>query len=642
MRFGTKSMMWVLAMALALPLFAVRAPSRANASTPVAGESIALKALSNNNYVCADNSGASPLIANRTSAGSWEQFAVKDAGGGLYALQANVNGKYVSKQANNQLVANATTIGANEKFQIVDAGGNQIYILSNANGKYVSADVSTTVPLHADSDSAGPAETFERVVIFSPNPQGPHYLGVTFGFSDRTLHGGSYDNQGNQILNLPLFKATADESKFWDNYVEELLSAGVDFVAPTIRGYLDPPLSANSGGDTRKLSGLVAAINRRGAADRLKISALDDTPASMTDKKNAFKHGTGGYNPKFDVGDADGTGEGGYKYIWDNNLRAFFQAVPDNMRFKIDGRPVIYEWGIGDFAFTNQGNGNLKKMVEYVRQQAQTEFGVNPFLIVDQSWLSEDPTVASVVDGVHNWFPVPGGKSINTFNGKNFAVTVPSFRFDVGSTHMEIQPNHGQTLKDNLAATVPISLVTLVEGFSDWEENAAMWRGRDGTYAQTWYDYPNQMINILRQFSRDPFPSALRVEAESADAYSDTTAGNVFGFYRDGDLDVGETGDTGGGWNVGNIAPGEWLEWKEVPLQGTVTLKVRVATPNSGKRLRFVVDGVAGPTTTLPNTGGWQTYQTVNAGTFTFPSGSYHTVRLEMIDGDFNVNYWTN
>ncbi|QHW32750.1 DUF5010 domain-containing protein [Paenibacillus rhizovicinus] len=632
-----------LAVLLALPLF-LQTPGKANASTPVIGETIALKALSNNNYVSADNAGNDPLIANRTSAGVWEQYVIRDAGGGLYALQANANDKYVSRQTtSNYLVANATTIGANEKFQIIDAGGSNIYIKSNSNGLYADADIAPTLPMIANRTSAGPWETFEKVVISSPQLQGPHYLGVTFGFSDTTLHGGSYVNQGNSIFNLPLFKATADEAKFWDNYVEELVTSGVDFVAPTIRGFLDPAMSANSGGDTRKLSGLVDAINRRGAAGQLKISALDDTPASMTDKKNAFKHGTGGYNPPFDIGDATGAGEGGYQYIWDHNLRAFFQAVPDSMRFKIDGRPVIYEWGIGDFAFTNQGNGNLKKMVDYIRQRAQAEFGINPYLIVDQSWLTEDPTVASVVDGVDGWFPVPGGKSVTAFNGHNFGVTVPSFRFVAGTTSMIIDPNHGQTFKDNLNATVPGSLVTLVEGFSDWEENTAMWRGRDGAYAQTQYDYPNQMINILRKYSQNPFPAARRIEAESADLYNDTTTGSAFGgIYRDGSIDVENTGDTGGGWDVGSIAAGEWLEWKEIPLQGTVTMKVRIATPNSGKRLRFVIDGTAGATVTLPNTGGWQTYQTVNAGTFTFPSGSYHTVRIEMIDGDFNLNYWSN
>ncbi|MFC5532597.1 DUF5010 domain-containing protein [Cohnella yongneupensis] len=637
-----KKALLLLAALLVLPALALNGPGKADAALPVIGETIALKALSNNNYVCADNAGADPLIANRATAGVWEQFVVRDAGGGLFALQSNANNKYVSKRADNVLIASATTIGANEKFQIIDAGGNNVYLKSGANNQYVDADISPTLPLIANRASAGPWETFQKVVVSTPQPQGPHYLGVTFGISKETMTGGPYVNQGNQIFDLPLFKSTADEAKFWDNYVEELVTSGVDFVAPTIRGYLDPAHPANNGGDTRKLSGLVDAINRRGAGAQLKISALDDTPASMTDKKNAFKHGTGGYNPPFDVGDANGTGEGGYAYIWDHNLRAFFTAVPDNLRFKIDGRPVIYEWAMGDFAFTNQGNGNLKKMVEYIRQRAQAEFGVNPYLIVDQSWLSEDPTVASVVDGVHGWFPVPGGRTVTTFGGNNFGVAVPSFRFVVGSTNMNIDPNHGQTLIDNLNATVPNSLVTLVEGFTDWEENAATWRGREGAYAATKYDYPNQMINILRRFSRSPFPAQLRIEAESADSYNDTTSGSATGVYRDGSMDVETTSDAGGGWDVGYTEAGEWLEWKEVPLQGAVTLKLRVASPLSGKRIRFVIDGVAGATVTVPNTGDWQSYQTINAGTFSFGSGTYHTVRLEMLDGGINLNYWTN
>ncbi|MCK9858648.1 DUF5010 domain-containing protein [Paenibacillus sp. ATY16] len=641
MNISRRMLLSAIAFLLAMPFFTY-SPSKANASSVVISETIAFKALSNDMIVTAENAGKDPMLANRSAVGVWEQFIVRDAGDGLYALQANANNKFVSLQANNQLIPTAETIGANEKFQIIDAGGDNVYLKSTANGRYVSADVSSSVPLIVNKTEAGQAETFKRVIVSSPQYEGPHYLGVTFGFSDTTLHGGNYVNQGNPIYNLPLFKASADESKFWDNYVEELLSAGVDFVAPTIRGYLDPPMSANSGGDTRKLSGLVEAIKRRGAADQLKISALDDTPASMTDKKNAFKHGTGGYDPAFDVGDADGTGEGGYQYIWDHNLRAFFQAVPDEMRFKIDGRPVIYEWGIGDFAFTNQENGNLKKMVEYVRQQAQAEFGINPYLIVDQSWLTEDPSVADVVDGVDGWFGVPGGKSVTYFNGHNFAVAVPSFRFVAGSTYMEIDPNHGQTFKENLKETVPGSLVTLVEGFSDWEENAAMWRGREGSYEQTHYDYPNQMINILRSYSQNPFPENMRVEAESADSYSDTTTGNSYGLYRDGDMDIQSNTDSEGGWSVGDTAPGEWLEWKELPLQGTVTLKVRAAAKTGNVRLRFVIDGVAGPTIKVPNTGGMQSYETVNAGTFTFPTGSYHTVRLEILKGSVNINYWSN
>jgi len=111
--------------------------------------------------------------------------------------------------------------------------------------------------------------------------------------------------------------------------------------------------------------------------------------------------------------------------------------------------------------------------------------------------------------------------------------------------------------------------------------------------------------------------------------------------YRAGNLDVQPTTDSGGGWNVGSIATGERLEWQQVPLQGTTNFSVRVASTNATAKLRFVIDGTAGPTITVPNTGDWQTYQTVSAGDFSFTAGTYHTVRIEFLTGNLNFNYWT-
>lgn len=469
------------------------------------------------------------------------------------------------------------------------------------------------------------------------------YLGVTFGMDTGTLAGPPYENQGSTIFNLPMYLPNGDLSAFWDSYVEQLTTAGVNFVAVDVRGYVPGSAQPNGGGDPRILTGLVNAITKRGVGTQLKIAAFDDTPASMTDKKNQIKHHTGGYDPTFDIGDSTGTGEGGYQYIWDNNLRPFYAAVPDSLRFKINGQPVVYEWSINDFAFTDQGNGNAAKMLAYVRSHAQSEFGVNPYFIVDGSWLSQDPTVSGQVNGSDNWFSVPGnGNSLATFNGGTYGVAVPGFRFVSGSTNMVIDPDHGQTLANNLVATVNAGArVTLVEGFTDWQENAGLMRTATGSYADRLTDYPSQMINIMRRYSTTPFPTATRVEAETADADSDTTPGNQWNVYRSDDVDVQPTTDTGGGWNVGAIAAGEWLEWEQVPLQGTVDLKVRVASTNAGGQLRFVVDGVAGPTVTVPNTGDWQTYQTVDAGTFSFNPGTYHTVRVQFLTGDFNLNYWT-
>jgi hypothetical protein len=246
-----------------------------------------------------------------------------------------------------------------------------------------------------------------------------------------------------------------------------------------------------------------------------------------------------------------------------------------------------------------------------------------------------------VVNGANGWFSMPSPYTNQTFNGESYGVAVPGFRFVSGTSNMLIDPRHGQTLTDNLEATVNGGAkITLLEGFSDWQEGAALWRTRNAPYDTTQRDYPNQDINILRRYSNAPFPADMVVQAESADAVNDTTAGNLWNVYRGDDLDVQPTTDTGGGWNVGSVAAGEWLQWREVPLQGTENLRVRLANPNNGAQIRLVVDGVPGPVVNVPNTGGWQTWQTVDAGTFQFSAGTYHTVQIQQVAGGENINWW--
>jgi hypothetical protein len=468
-----------------------------------------------------------------------------------------------------------------------------------------------------------------------------NFLGVTFGFTSGTLDGSGYGKGNGPAYNLPMYKPDGNNAHFWDSYVEQLQTAGVDFVAPTIRGSIPGKPQFDGAGAPAKLAGLVSAIQRRGA--NIKVSALDDTAASLTALKNEDKHNRSSYTPRFDVADVNGTGEGGYKYMWNYNLQEWYKAVPANLRFAINGHPVIYEWSLADAFFVNQGNGHAAAMLRYVKQQAQAQFGVAPYFIVDDTWISKDPAVANVADGVDNWFTMAHSYTLATFKGQKFGALAPGFHVGTGSTAMNIDPNHGNTFKTGLQSTVGAgALVTLVEGFTDLQENCAMWRGRPGTYAATRYDYPNQMINILRQYSRDPFPTGTRIEAEGADSYYDTTSGNASGTYRDGDLDVLAVTDQGPGWAVGSTAAGEWLQWQEIPLSGTVTLKVRMSSVTAGRQVRFTIDGKAGPVVTVPDTGSWTTYQTVDAGTFTLAANSHHTVRVTFLNGGVNLNYWSD
>src|ERR1700722_16380700 len=131
-------------------------------------------------------------------------------------------------------------------------------------------------------------------------------------------------------------------------------------------------------------------------------------------------------------------------------------------------------------------------------------------------------------------------------------------------------------------------------------------------------DYPNQRINILRQYSNNPFPTDLKEEAEGCDTFGGGVGGGYSAnYYRNGNISIYPCTDTYGGYYVGNIQSGQWLQWQSVPLQGSFHISVRVATGNASGSLHFVIDGTTYPSVTLPNTGGLGNWQTVDAGGYT-------------------------
>ena len=102
-------------------------------------------------------------------------------------------------------------------------------------------------------------------------------------------------------------------------------------------------------------------------------------------------------------------------------------------------------------------------------------------------------------------------------------------------------------------------------------------------------------------------------ESGTAPAYYDTTAGNKASAYRATDVDIEATADSSGAFNVGWVKAGEWLKYTvNVSAGGTYTLETRVAAYGTGGRFRVEVDGVdaTGPIS-VPNTGGWQVWQTI-------------------------------
>lgn len=132
-----------------------------------------------------------------------------------------------------------------------------------------------------------------------------------------------------------------------------------------------------------------------------------------------------------------------------------------------------------------------------------------------------------------------------------------------------------------------------------------------------------------------------RIEAEDFDRYYDTSNGNVGGAYRTSeDVDIQPCGDSNCGYNVGWTAAGEWLEYDiNVATAGNYEAKVRLATPDSGKRFSLLVDGnsVTG-NVTVDNTTNWQLYYTETVSLGNLSAGS-HTLRFYVVDGRININW---
>jgi len=100
------------------------------------------------------------------------------------------------------------------------------------------------------------------------------------------------------------------------------------------------------------------------------------------------------------------------------------------------------------------------------------------------------------------------------------------------------------------------------------------------------------------------------------------------------------TTDTGGGLNVGWINVGDWLDYNvDVQTAGAYTVEYRVASTASTGQLQLRSGGTTLATTAVPNTGGWQNWQTVTA-SVTLAAGP-QTLRIHASGYDFNIN-WIN
>ena len=105
-------------------------------------------------------------------------------------------------------------------------------------------------------------------------------------------------------------------------------------------------------------------------------------------------------------------------------------------------------------------------------------------------------------------------------------------------------------------------------------------------------------------------------------------------------VQVESTSDSGGGQNVGYIDLGDWMAYSvNVPSSGTYTVQYRVASLSGGGKIQIEKQGggaVYG-SINVPNTGGWQTWQTISH-TVQLSAGQQN-IAIAATAGGFNINW---
>ncbi len=198
-----------------------------------------------------------------------------------------------------------------------------------------------------------------------------------------------------------------------------------------------------------------------------------------------------------------------------------------------------------------------------------------------------------------------------------------------------------------------VSLLDLDVLGANWQSTNATWGEGDFSGDGTVSLLDLDLLGRNWGFTAHSVSDDARIEAEDFDpdglgrSYSDTTPGNNGEAYRTAEwVDIEETEDVGGGYNLGWVAQGEWTNYNTVIEAGVYDISARVASNQSNPSdLRLSIwDGSTFNelgTWDVPNTGGWQDWATITLPNVTLPGGR-QTLRLEAVGSpyqSFNINW---
>jgi len=291
------------------------------------------------------------------------------------------------------------------------------------------------------------------------------------------------------------------------------------------------------------------------------------------------------------------------------------------------------------------------------------------------AWYRNDTLIAGATDSALVVKTAGSYKIVVTVADSNACVMTDSVTIQTGLLPINLGPN--KVVTDSVTLVADSSYLPYTY---QWYQNGTL-LPNDTSYSLKIFDtcnsyyvvkvsYPGcgaaavdtfKLLCLREPFLGHPIPIPGKVQAEDYDvenepniAYytpSPSAGGGVFRF--DG-IGVETTSDAGGGYDVGYLASGEWLQYTiSVKDSAYYTLGFRVASDLGGGQLQLLLNGtntgntiygtnganISG-TINIPNTGGWQTgWTTVTAPDSVFLTPQDTLLELLIVTAGFNINY---
>lgn len=271
-----------------------------------------------------------------------------------------------------------------------------------------------------------------------------------------------YQDLPPQTRDVPTIPWDARNPRWWSAVIRQATDAKLGWIAAACWGQ-------DTDADPIMLDPLLRAIDSNGGG--IKVALFDDTTSEVL-RKNRARHGVWELSPRFDLADLEGSGEGGFRYFYDEQWKRYFATVPARYRLTINGRPVVFMWHGGFEWYTN--GTSFHSLLAALREATRRDFGVDPFVITEESWRRIDPDVRP--DASYDWFePERNTATLTSYGGVNVGHLIAGFDCPTcNPPHPVIERQNGDVFRANLDAVAPRADLVLLEGLVDVDENAQL------------------------------------------------------------------------------------------------------------------------------------------------------------------------